>query len=136
MIEKRDIELVYDKECPACDLYCRLVDIDESAGRLRRVDARDNSEVMTEVTELGLDIDEGMVLRTRDNLFYGPDAIHQLALLSSRKGFFNKMVYATFRSKTVSRVLYPVLKACRNLLLKLLGRTRINNLGIEGRDRF
>jgi hypothetical protein len=49
---------------------------------------------------------------------------------------FNRLTYWSFRSRRASRVLYPVLRAGRNLVLKLLGRTRINNLGLPGRDRF
>ena len=39
MTDDAKIELLYDKQCPACDLYCRLVDVRESEGRLVRVDA-------------------------------------------------------------------------------------------------
>ena len=136
MASKGDIQLVYDRQCPACDFYCQRIDIDANAGNLVRVDARDASDVLDEVTSLGLDIDEGMVLKVGDELFYGADAINALALLSSRTGIFNRLMYWAFRSRGLSRFLYPVLKACRNLLLKLLGKTRINNLGVENNDRF
>ena len=101
-----------------------------------RVDAREESEVLDEVTTIGLDIDEGMVLKVDDTIFYGCDAIHELALRSSRKGFVNRLAFWIFRSKSAARLFYPVLAACRNLLLKVLGRTRINNLNIENNDRF
>lgn len=101
-----------------------------------RIDARESSEIMDEVTRVGLDIDEGMVLKVDDTIYYGSDAIHELAQRSSRRGFVNRVAYWIFRSKRAARVLYPVLAACRNLLLKLLGRTRINNLEIENNDRF
>ena len=136
MNDQRQIELVYDKQCPACDLYCRHVDVRESEGRLVRVDARDPGDVMSEVTALGLDIDEGMVLKVDDRLYYGADAINQLALLSSRKGLFNRLASFAFRSPSAARILYPPLRAMRNLLLKMLGRTRINNLALPNRDRF
>ncbi len=136
MASKPDIELLYDRECPACEFYCRRVDVHESAGRLVRIDARDDSEVLREVTALGLDIDEGMVLKKDDRIYYGADAINELARLSSGSGLFNRIASATFRSPAVARTLYPILKAVRNLLLKMLGRSRINNLDIEGNDRF
>lgn len=77
-----------------------------------------------------------MVLKVDNTIYHGSDAIHALALRSSRKGFVNRVAYWMFRSKRVARVLYPVLAGCRNLLLKMLGRNRINNLGIENNDRF
>ena len=100
------------------------------------MDARDGGEILDEITAKGLDIDQGMVVKVGDTLYYGPDAIHVLALMGTNRGLFNRLAYWTFRSHTVSRFLYPVLKACRNLLLKLLGKTKINNLNVSGNDRF
>lgn len=131
-----DILLVYDKQCPACDFYCKLVRIRESVGRLVLVDAREGGPVMDEITAAGLDIDQGMVLKVGDTLHYGDDAIHALALMGTRSGVFNRLAHWTFRSPGRARVLYPILRACRNLLLKLLRITKINNLDIPGNDRF
>lgn len=128
--------LVYDKECPMCDAYCRMVRIREAAGQIELYDAREGGPIVEDLTARGLDVDEGMVLIAGDELYYGADAIHALSLLSSRSGFFNRINYHIFKSKRLSKVLYPVLKAGRNLLLKLLGRSRINNLELANNDRF
>ena len=128
--------LVYDGECPACDNYVGMVRLRQSVGELVLVDAREDSTVMREITAAGLDIDEGMVLKTDNQLYYGSDAIHALALMSSRSGVFNRLNYWVFRSPQVARALYPLLRTGRGLLLKLLRKTRINNLDIAGRDRF
>lgn len=136
MRDDASIQLVYDRQCPVCEFYCQHIDVDANAGTLERVDARDASDIMDEITALGLDIDEGMVVKIGDSIFYGGDAINALALKSSRTGFFNRLAYWTFRSHRVSQLLYPVLRACRNLLLKLLRRTRINNLRLPDNDAF
>ena len=133
---ENEILIVYDKRCPACDLYCNLLRIRESVGHLTLVDARDGGPLMDQITAAGLDIDQGMVVKVGENLYYGPDAIHVLALMGTNKGLFNRLAYLCFRLHGASRVLYPVLKACRNLLLKLLRRTKINNLGVSGQERF
>ncbi len=131
-----DILLVYDKECPVCDYYCRKIDIGDLAGRLVRINAREGSEIMAEITALGLDVDEGMVLKADDVFYHGAEAIHALALLSSKTGFFNRLASATFRRRSMSRLLYPILKSGRNLLLKMLGRSKVNNLNRPGNERF
>src|SRR6266850_4434611 len=131
-----DILLVYDRECPVCDAYCRMVRIRESVGALRLVNARDASGIMGEITAKGLDIDEGMVLKFGNTLYYGADAIHVLSLMSSRSGAFNRLTYWIFRSKSLSTILYPLFRFFRNLLLKLLRKARINNLGLPRRERF
>ena len=136
MSDTQDILLVYDKECPACNYYCNLARIRESVGNLVLVNARDDSLVMREITAAGLDIDQGMVLKVADKLYYGSDAIHALSLMSTRSGIFNRLSYFFFRSETVSALLYPVLRACRNLLLKILRKSKINNLNRSGNARF
>ena len=135
-MNREQILLVYDSECPACDAYCQMVNIRASVGDLRTVDARENSAIMEQITSQGLDIDQGMVLKMGDQLYYGADAIHALALIGSRSGIFNRLNYWMFKSKTASSVLYPILKYCRNLLLKLLGKTKINNLNSPCNDKF
>lgn len=128
--------LVYDKHCPLCRAYCRMLRIRESVGQLRMVDAREHTAIRDEITARGLDIDQGMVLKMGDNLYYGADAIHALALISSRSGLFNRLNYQVFKSPILSRWLYPVLRAGRNLLLKLLGKNKINNLELPDNQRF
>ena len=135
-VDSADILLVYDRECPVCDAYCRMVRIRESVGALHLVNARDASGIMSEITAKGLDIDEGMVLKFGNTLYYGADAIHVLSLMSSRSGAFNRLTYWIFRSKRLSTILYPLFRFFRNLLLKLLRKSRINNLGLPRRERF
>jgi len=135
-MRREEILLVYDKECPACNNYCQFVRIREDIGDLRIVNARVNSRVRDEITGMGLDIDQGMVLKMGGQIYYGSDTIHTLALISSRSGIFNRANYWIFKSKTLSAWLYPILRTCRNLLLKTLGKSKINNLGISGNDKF
>lgn len=130
------ILLIYDKDCPACNAYCQLVRIRQSVGELQLINAREDSAVMQEITALGLDIDKGMVLKMGTSLYYGSDAIYMLSLLSSRSGVFNRLNYHLFKSRRLAKWLYPLLRACRNALLKLFRKRKINNLGISGNDRF
>ncbi|WP_111637903.1 DCC1-like thiol-disulfide oxidoreductase family protein [Marinomonas shanghaiensis] len=132
----KQILLIYDKECPACHFYCQIVRIRQSVGELVLIDAREHPEVLQDITAQGLDIDQGMVLKMDGQLYYGADAIHLLALLSGRSGVFNRLNYWLFSSKKVAAILYPILRACRNLLLKILGKSKINNLKQNGNNRF
>lgn len=133
---EKEILLVYDKDCPLCDKYCHLVRIKKTVGELRIINARDSSEVMREITDLGLDIDQGMVLKMDGSVYYGSDAIHVLALIGSRSGFFNRINFWMFRSKRISKITYPLMRAGRNLLLKILRKTKINNLDKQNNSRF
>ena len=131
-----DLLLVYDKQCPFCDAYCRLVRVREAAGKLSLIDARNQGPELDRISAMGLDVDDGMVLIAGEELFYGSDAIHALALMSSRSDLFNRLNFLIFRSKVLSATLYPALRACRGVALKLLGRSRINNLNLPDNDKF
>jgi len=136
MNDRHEIVIVYDKQCPACDYYCNLVRIRETVGNLVLQDARDGGSIVEEITARGWDIDQGMVVKVGTELYYGSEAIHVLSLMSTNQGIFNRVAYWSFRSKSVSKVLYPFLRFFRNLLLKLLGKTKINNLKLKENDRF
>ena len=135
-MSRPEILLVYDKKCPACNAYCQIIRIRETVGDLKIIDAREKSEVLDEITVRGLDIDQGMVLKMEGQLYYGSDAMHALALISSRSGLLNRINYWIFKSKSVSSWLYPVLRLFRNLLLKMLRKTKINNLDVPDHEKF
>ncbi|RYY73150.1 MAG: DUF393 domain-containing protein [Gammaproteobacteria bacterium] len=123
-----DVWLVYDGECPVCKTYCKYIRIREAVGNLRLVDARQPGVLMNEITAAGLDIDQGMVLKFKDVIYYGADAIHMLTLLSTPSGIFNRINYYVFSTKIGANIFYPLGKAFRTLLLKMLGIKYIENL--------
>ena len=135
-MSKDQVLLIYDQECPVCHSYSKSVRIKESAGELKLINARDKHQVVDEITAMGLDIDQGMILKIGDQLHYGADAINTLALISRESGVFNKINIWIFKSKRISKVVYPVLRAFRALLLKLLGKTKINNLNCLNNEKF
>jgi predicted DCC family thiol-disulfide oxidoreductase YuxK len=127
-IPDEGVWLVYDGECPVCRTYCSYIRIRQATGQLHLVDARQPGALMDEITAAGLDIDQGMVLKMSGQLYYGADAIHMLTLLSTPSGLFNRFNYYLFSTRLGSRILYPLGKAVRNLVLKVLGIQYIENL--------
>jgi predicted DCC family thiol-disulfide oxidoreductase YuxK len=118
--------LVYDGACPVCSQYVRYVRIKESAGRLLLINARDGGPWVECVVRAGLNLDEGMVLFYGGRAYHGVDCVHLLALLSTGSGVFNRLNALAFRQPIVARFSYPVMRAGRNLLLRLLGRAKLN----------
>jgi predicted DCC family thiol-disulfide oxidoreductase YuxK len=120
-----NIQVVYDGECPFCTGYVRLLRLREAAGTVELIDARSVHPLVREVVQAGIDLDEGMVVKLGGQLYHGGDALHVLALLSTRAGLFNRAMGALFRSPGLSRTIYPALRAGRNAALRLLGRKPI-----------
>jgi predicted DCC family thiol-disulfide oxidoreductase YuxK len=121
-----DTWVVYDGQCPFCSRYVQLVRLRETLGQIKLIDAREGGPQVDEVRKAGLDLDEGMVLKLDGRLYHGADCVHRLALLSTRSSWFNRVNAALFRSKRVSRLLYPALRAGRNAVLRMLGRSKLN----------
>jgi len=123
-----EIAIVYDGQCPFCQQYTRLMRIRSSAGEVRLIDARSDDPLVAEVVRRGYDLDHGMVVSMDDNIYHGAEAMHVLAMLSTRAGWFNRFSYYIFRSKRIAAFLYPMLRAGRNLVLRLLGHKLINQV--------
>lgn len=120
-----DAWIVYDGDCPFCTRYVRLLRLRESAGNVALVNARDGGPLVDEIRAAGLDLNEGMVLKLGGRLYHGDECMHRLALMSTPSTLFNRINGSVFRSPTVSRLLYPLLRTGRNLTLRLLGRQRL-----------
>lgn len=122
------MKLVYDGQCPMCRQYVRVQRIRRDLGELELIDAREDSAARDELTRLGIDLDEGFALQIGEQWYHGSEALHRLSLMSTRSGLVNRGMARLFASPERSARLYPPLKACRNALLRLSGRSLIHNL--------
>jgi len=118
--------LLYDGECPFCSTYVKMVRMRDAVGPLPMINAREGGPALNEALAAGLDLDDGMVLKYDGRLYHGQDCVNRLALMSTPSGAFNRVNAWVFRSPMRSRLLYPVLRTGRNIVLRLLGRTKIN----------
>ncbi len=128
------IWFVYDGECPICHTAAAAFRVREAAGTLHLVDARLvlDHPVLLEVNAARLDLDEGMVIKYGGRLYHGADALHMMALLGSKSGWFNRINAVLFCNKTRARISYPIMRAARNLAISLKGSGKIGNLGRQG----
>ena len=128
--EKQDeLALIYDRECPVCTAYSCSVGVDEThAAGVNRINARDSEhQLVRQAREAGLDLDDGMVVIHQGKLYHGADALNIMARLAPNRGFGNRLNKLLFGNRTIARISYPVLRAGRNTLLRLLGRKKIKD---------
>ncbi len=119
------IQLIYDRSCPACKHYTYLLRIREDIGQLELINAREHPQLLLSLQQQGIDINNEMILRLDDQQYTGAQALHMLALLGSQSGIFNRLNHWLFRSPFRARLSYPVMRLGRNLLLFILRRKRI-----------
>jgi predicted DCC family thiol-disulfide oxidoreductase YuxK len=124
-----ELALIYDQECPVCTAYSCSVAVDENqASGVTRINARSADNMLVQqAREAGLDLDEGMVVVHRGRLYHGADALNIMARLAPDRGFGNRLNKLFFGNRTIARLSYPILRAGRNALLKLLGRKKIKD---------
>ena len=119
------LKIVYDGDCPFCARYVRFIRLKDTVGDVDLVDARSDDPAVEQVRATGVNLNDGMALIDGDRIYFGDECIHRLALMSTPSGLFNRINAAVFRSPTLSRLLYPVLKTGRAITLRLLGRRPI-----------
>jgi predicted DCC family thiol-disulfide oxidoreductase YuxK len=119
--------LVYDGQCPFCANYVRLLRLRELFPDLQLLDARENRDhpAVHRLRAHGLLVDEGMALLNGEQIYHGAESIRALAEFGRHDGLFGRINNWVFRTQVRSRLLYPLLRAGRNLVLRLLGRRKL-----------
>ena len=120
---EEDVTLIYDGECPVCTAYS--CNVDAGPAQIQRIDARSGNAEVQKAIEAGVDLDDGMVVLYKGKLYHGADAMHRMAMLSPKSGLRNHLNRLMFGNLAIARATYPVLRAGRNALLRLLGRQKI-----------
>lgn len=118
--------IVYDGECPVCSRYVSYLRLTGTVGEPKLIDARQDAEIVIALSQKGINLDQGMVFILNGKIYAGADAVHAMALCSTRSTTFNKINAWIFQSLRVSRALYPLLRFLRNCLLVILRKKKIN----------
>jgi predicted DCC family thiol-disulfide oxidoreductase YuxK len=122
---ENEISIVYDDGCPVCSFYISISHIKKKFGKINFIKARDNQKILDYVNSINIDINEGMIVIFDDKLYYGSDAINILSILGKKTSFINFIIINIFRFRLVSKLLYPLLKIGRRVLLFILGKKLI-----------
>ncbi len=99
--------------------------LQKAVGSVELIDARSDHILVGEIKRLGYDLNQGMIARYQGIDYFGADCLHLLSLLSSKAGWMNRLTSMAFANERIARKSYPVLRTGRNLVLRLLGRRKI-----------
>lgn len=113
--------LIYDGDCPFCSNYAQYLRVKDAVDEFILVDAREGGPLVDEVRGLPHDLDQGMVLKLDGRYHVGHEALNVLALLSEKRGGFNRLNRLLFNSPLVAKLSYPLLRSARWLALKIKG---------------
>jgi predicted DCC family thiol-disulfide oxidoreductase YuxK len=128
------IYALYDGKCPLCQFGVKNYKLDCEYGKLDLVDMRETSALKEEAIAKGYNLDRSVVVKSGDNFYHAGDAIHFMAIRSDRSKWAGRQIYRLFRSRTRSRLLYPILRATRLCLLWLRSIPKIHEVSAEHKE--
>lgn len=123
--DANDVWIAYDGECPFCASYVARYRIQQVVRQLHMIDARSRDPFVDELRRARIDLDAGMVVKFKDRLYHGAEAMNVLALLGSDDTLFSQLNWMLFSRPRLARFLYPMLVKGRLMSLRLLGRPLI-----------
>lgn len=127
--------LLYDGECLFWSRYVQLLHLRRMSPGFQLLDARQHPELVRDMTRLGHDVDEGMILYWQGRHFHGADCIAELGRLAGEATMGQRLNRLLFAYRRRAQRLYPWLVRGRNLVLRLLGRRPIGaDAGTEDRE--
>lgn len=120
---RKILEIIYDGNCPVCSRLAMKTRLEERY-ELVLTDARNRADLVRRFREQGKDINEGIIVRTESDTYFGAQALIFLDAASSTWGELG-VLRPLFRSRTLASLAYPVLVGMRKLLLFILGRRQL-----------
>ena len=90
------------------------------------INARDDLALVKELSNEGIDLDEGMAVMYKTNWYHGHMAMYILAILSKDVTLLQKLHNMIFSYKSLATIIYPILRFGRNISLLLLGIKKID----------
>ncbi|MEE4349341.1 MAG: DCC1-like thiol-disulfide oxidoreductase family protein [Pacificimonas sp.] len=126
------IVIVYDGDCPFCTAYVKMARLKKAVGPVELVDAREPHPVVAEIEALGLDLDEGMAMKLDGEILHGDEVVHRLSLMTTPNAGLNGLAAKILKDRRRAKLLYPWLRAGRNLALALLGKRKIGAAKKDG----
>lgn len=136
--EKSGVWFVYDGDCPICTHAAQAIRIKQVFGELSTLNARETKDdpLIEEISRLGLDLDEGMVIYNNGRFYHGDGALKFMARYGASGNFFMFFLKSLFWSDTLSRLMYPWMRGIRNWLLRRRNVSRIDNLNLKNEPTF
>lgn len=122
--------LIYDGDCPVCKSVAHAIAIRKQYGTMSLVDARADPghPACHRANAEGLDLDDGMVIFADGRVYHGAGAFSFLATFGEPAHLSTRIGKALNRSAGASVFIYAILRGLRNILLRLRGIGRIDNL--------
>ncbi len=121
----KEIVLYYDGECPICRQYSTYVELRKHYD-VKICNAREYMDAMNDFAQKGYNINQGMILTIGDKIYQGHHVIVKLNELLAHKSLSDQCVHRLMGIPSFVRLIYPLIKGVRRVILKVIGVDKIN----------
>jgi predicted DCC family thiol-disulfide oxidoreductase YuxK len=109
---------IYDGECPFCNHFAELIEIQSKITNLRILDGRKNSTLINSLLDKGYDLDKGAILLKDEDIFHGAEAINTICKqIKNPSSSLLLLLSSLFKSNKRTKLLFPLLVRARRLAL-------------------
>ena len=113
-----DFTFIYDGECPFCNHFAELLELQSKIRNISIIDGRKNKKLISSLLEKGFDIDKGAILLNGDNIYHGAEAINTVCKqINNPSGNLLKLLSKLFKSNKRTNLLFPFLVIARRFAL-------------------
>jgi predicted DCC family thiol-disulfide oxidoreductase YuxK len=117
--------VLYDGECPICRSYMALAGLRRLRPDFKVLDARHEPEIVAALRVAGYDVNDSIIVKLGSTTYAGADATRLISVLGSNNPLMPRIALYILGGAPWSRALYPLLRATRNGLLRVLGKPKV-----------
>ena len=125
MTARPDNFVLYDGECPVCAAYMGIARLKLLRPDLQVLDARVEPELVAALRAEGHEVNESILVGLGPKVYKGAEATRLIARLGSSNPWTRRIALVALGGGRFGETLYPMQRAVRNLLLRILGRPQI-----------
>lgn len=108
--------LLYDGDCMLCQNAAQYYRLKEAAGEICLVNLRGHAEITSSIRNSGLDPNEGVLVLHKKQVLFGAEALCYLSRLGELRAPGGSAASRLLQIRTLSNLLYPLMKALRALI--------------------
>ena len=109
---------IYDGECPFCNHFAELLEIQSEITNIKILDGRKNLTLIKSLLDKGYDLDKGAILLKDEEIFHGADAINTICKkINNPSSSLLLLLSRVFKSTKRTNLLFPLLVGARRFIL-------------------
>ncbi len=118
-MQKRSL-FIYDGECPFCNHFAQLIELQSSIPSLQILDGRQDLSVLRSFYKKGYDLNNGAILINDGHIMHGAEAVNWIcSQMNKPSDLLLEILRIIFKSDKRTQILFPLLLWGRRISLTI-----------------